>query len=225
MIFISCKVQKEKSKNLNHLNLIFENSLEIDSLSELSIIEMLKKISSDKMQINEYDSTEIKKIVPNLLLTKFKETPKTKINIEFKNDSIWRYTTEKDIIIGDIYRLSKNNGILNYHSKNDRNIIYRKFDLFANDDKYIIEKHKKITKKIMNYDCYYVKITKIENDIEENNLGNTIYEMYVTENIKLPIHSIINITKKFNDIFPLEIKISEENLDGFYEYYKILDIK
>jgi hypothetical protein len=225
LTFISCKAQKEINVSKNQINLIFEHSFIINSKAEKSLVELQNKIISEEVNLNENDSTKLKIIANESLIDLIKETPKTKIYIEFKNDSIWRYTTERDIIIGDIFSLSKNSGNLDYRPKFEKEKIYRTYDLFAENDKFIIEKNKKKTKKILNYDCYYVKLTRIENDRTEYSSGNTIYEMYVTERINLPVHSIINITQNFNKFFPMEIKVWEEKLEGAYEYYHILEIK
>lgn len=193
----SVRAQDSKKVDAKPINLIFENSIVMDSAGVKSFA----------------------------IWDAFKEQQKTKIHIEFKNDTIWRYTTQNDTIIGDIFSLSKNNGILNFHPKKEKNKVYSSFDLFSKSEKYIVEKDIKNKKNILNYDCYYVKLTKIENDTGEFSSGNTIYEMYVTEKINLPVHAVINLTKNFNDFFPLEIKISEENIKGIYELYRLLEIK
>jgi hypothetical protein len=223
--FISCKAQKDINVNKNNINLIFEHSFIIDSNAEKSLVEMQNEIKAEEINLNETDTTEFEIIDNKSIVDLIKETPKTKIYIEFKNDSIWRYTTERDIIIGDIFSLTKNNGNLDYRPKFEREKIYRTYDLFANNDKYIVEINKNKTKKILNYICYYVKLTRIENDNSEYSSGNTIYEMFVTKSIKLPVHSIINISKKFTEFFPLEIKVWQEKLIGAYEFYSASEIK
>jgi hypothetical protein len=67
-------------------------------------------------------------------------------------------------------------------------------------------------------------LTLIKKDTE-NNLGNTIYEMYVTDQINLPVHSVFNLTKLFPNTFPMEIRISEEKLSGMAEQYKLIKIE
>lgn len=201
LIFISCKAQKENSTNVNRMNLIFEHWFEVDSVRLKSFPKMEEKRYTEEGIANETDSTDIKKINVKSLADLIRETPKTKIYIEFKNDSIWRYTTERDVIIGDVFTLTKNNGNLDYRPKFEKTKIYRTLDLFAQGDKYIVQMDKSKKKKILNYNCYYVKITKIKNENVEFYSYNTIYEMFVTESVKLPVHSLINITKKFNEFF------------------------
>ena len=225
LTFISCKAQKDINVNKNNINLIFEHSFVIDINAEKLLLEMQNEIKSGDINLNETDTTEYEIMDNKSKVDLLKETPKTKIHIEFKNDSIWRYTTERDIIIGDIFSLSKNNGNLDYRPKFEREKIYRTFDLFANNDKYIVEINHNKTKKILNYNCYYVKLTRIENDNGEYSSCNTIYEMFVTKSINLPVHSIINISKNFPEFFPLEIKVWQEKLIGTYEFYSASEIK
>ena len=225
LTFLSCKAQKDNSIDVNHMNLIFDHWFEIDSASIKSFPEMEEKLYSEEGIMNENDSTDTEKIKVKSLADLIRETPKTKIYVEFKKDSIWRHTTERDIIIGDIFTLTKNNGNLDYRPKFEKNKIYRTFDLFAQSDKYLVEIDKSKRKKILNYDCYFVKLTKVKNENIEFNKRNTIYEMFVTENIKLPVHSVINITKNFNEFFPLEIKISNDRFNGAFEFYTALEIK
>ena len=56
-------------------------------------------------------------------------------------------------------------------------------------------------------------------------LGNTNYEMYVTDKLELPVHSVINLTQFVPDTFPMEIKITEEKLTGMSEVYTLIHIK
>ena len=225
LTFISCKAQKDNSTNANNMNLIFEHWFEIDSVGIKSFPGMEEKIYSEEGIAGETDSTGLEKIKVKSLADLIRETPKTKIYIEYKNDSIWRYTTQRDVIIGDIFTLTKNNGNLDYRPKFDKKKIYRTFDLFAEGDKYIVEIDKSKRKKILKYNCYYVKITKIENEDIEFYGQNTMYEMFVTESVKLPVHSLINVTKNFNEFFPLEVKISNDKLNGAFEFYTALEIK
>jgi hypothetical protein len=49
--------------------------------------------------------------------------------------------------------------------------------------------------------------------------------MYVTDQIELPIHSVINISKFVPNSFPMEILVSEENLSGLANLYELIEIK
>ncbi len=72
------------------------------------------------------------------------------------------------------------------------------------------------------FKCY--KLTLIKKDTKSD-LGNTIYEMYVTDRIKLPPHSVINLTKFIPNKFPMEIKVWNEKLSGIAELYKLIEIE
>jgi len=56
-------------------------------------------------------------------------------------------------------------------------------------------------------------------------IGDTIYEMYVTKEIGLPVHALLNFTKDFSEFFPLEVRIWEENLKGSQDVFEIKEIK
>lgn len=145
----------------------------------------------------------------------------TTLHVEIKNDSIWRYNTKNGEMIGDYVMIEKNSGILNYYNKT-KSVNYRKFDLFENGHEYEILENKKDRKEIRGYDCF--KVTLIKKDAESD-LGNTIYEMYVTDQMDLPVHSVINLTTLVPNTFPMEINISEENLPGLAEQYELIEIQ
>jgi hypothetical protein len=161
---------------------------------------------------------KLKEIQVNEFLT---QTPETQIYIEIQNNYIWRHTEQKNKMIGDYLMIEKNSGILNFYNKS-KSVNYKKYDLFAENYEYKIIKNRKDRKKIKGFDCY--KLTLIKKD-KESDLENTIYEMYVTEQIELPIHSVINLSKYFPNNFPMEIKIWEEKLSGIIEFYKLIEIE
>ena len=74
--------------------------------------------------------------------------------------------------------------------------------MFAINHQYEIIENRKDRREIKGFNCY--KLTLIKKDTE-NNLGNTIYDMYVTDQINLPVHSVFNLTKLFPNTFPMEI--------------------
>lgn len=157
----------------------------------------------------------------------FKPASETEIHIDVNQDTIWRYTKQHGEIIGHMFRIDREKGILFYHSKNDKSMMYRQFNLFDVGGDFLVEEFPTDRKKLMGYDCHKVVIRKkeqIEADIHSE-LGDTIYEMYVTKKIDLPAHTLINFTKNFSDFFPLEVKIWEEKLAGSHEVYEIKEIK
>ncbi len=151
----------------------------------------------------------------------FPQTPETELFIEVKNDSIWRHTKQDGKIIGDYFMIEKNLGILNYYDKS-KSVNYRKYDLFAKNDEYEIIEDRKDRKDISGFDCY--KLIMVKQDTKSD-LGNTIYEMYVTDEIDLPLHSVINLTKRVPNTFPMEISITEEKLPGQAERYELIRIE
>jgi hypothetical protein len=170
---------------------------------------------------NGKDSLMNKRLKEMKMTDVLTRTPETEIHIEIQNDSIWRFTKQKGKMIGDYFMIQKNSGILNYYDKS-KSVNYRKYDLFAKNHKYEIIENRKDRKEIKGFECY--KLTLIKKDTESD-LGNTIYEMYVTDRIELPIHSVINLTKLVPNTFPMEIKVSEEKLSGMAELYELIGIE
>lgn len=149
------------------------------------------------------------------------QTPETEIYIEVQKDSIWRYTKQNGTMIGDYLMIQKNSGILNYYDKS-KSVNYKKYDLFSQNHIYEKIENKKDRKEINGFDCFKLKLVKID---KESDWGNTIYEMYVTNQIDLPIHSVINLTKLVPNTFPMEIKVSKEILSGMTELYELIGIE
>ena len=149
------------------------------------------------------------------------QLPETEVYVEIKNDSIWRSTKQNGKMIGDYFMIKRSNGILYYYDKS-KSLNYGKYDLFAQNDEYIVMENKKDRKEIKGFDCF--KLTLIRKG-PESDLDDTIYEMYVTDLIDLPAHSVINLTKQISNAFPMEIKVSENNLPGIIELYELIEIK
>ncbi len=128
------------------------------------------------------------------------------IHIEYKNDSIWRYTKENGDLKGDYILVNKENEIIKYYDES-KSLCNKEENLFENSDKFQIIKNEEDRKTILGYNCFKLTIIKIK---EKSEFGNTILEMYVTDKIELPIHSVINLTKYIPNLFPLEIRIKPE---------------
>ncbi|MCH3880938.1 MULTISPECIES: hypothetical protein [Tenacibaculum] len=167
------------------------------------------------------DSLINKKLKEMEVINSLAQSPETEIYVEVENDSIWRSTKLDGKMIGDYFMIQKNSGILNYYDKS-KSVNYRKYDLFSQNYEYQITENKKDRKEINGFDCFKLKLVKID---KESDLGDTIYEMYVTEQIDLPIHSVINLTKLVPNTFPMEIKVSEEKLSGMAELYELIRIE
>lgn len=222
LILISCSTSKKLTEPSSQpTKFVFKKSM----VSSKSGITELKS-KTDSLINATYNPKRkdslMNKELKEMQMTEFLiQTPETEIYIEVKNDSIWRYTKQNGKLIGDYFLIQKNSGVLNYYDKS-KTVNYRKYDLFAKNHKYEIIENRKNKKEINGFDCY--KLTLITKD-EETDMGNTIYEMYVTDKIELPIHSVINLTKLVTNTFPMEIRISEEKLSGLAEQYELIKIE
>ena len=145
----------------------------------------------------------------------------TEIHVEVQNDSVWRYTKQKGEMIGNYLLILKNSGILHYFDKT-KSVNYRKYDLFRKNDEFEIFTDRKDRKEIQGYNCFKLRLVKFD---EESDFGNTIYEMYVTEEIDLPVHSVINMGEFIPNTFPMEIRVSEEKLTGMADLYELIEIE
>ena len=54
----------------------------------------------------------------------------TEIHINLHQDTIWRYTVEEGRIKGDLLRIDREQGILYYHAKIDKSVMYKEYHLF-----------------------------------------------------------------------------------------------
>lgn len=144
-----------------------------------------------------------------------------KLIVEVRNDSIWRQVVDSTTMIGDFQMVLKDRGVLYFYNK-DRTFNYNRHDLFADSAKYKVLENKNDRKTIMGFDCFKLRLI-MEHD--ESMPGSTIYEMYVTDKIKLPVHAVLNIGILIPDLFPLEIRIREENLNGLEEVYEIIGLR
>ncbi len=144
----------------------------------------------------------------------------TTIHIDVINDSIWRYVKEDDKQIGDYYRIDTS-GKMYYHAKINKKIIYREYDLFNSNDKYLITEKLNETKLISGYLCHKVLIERQEFDENGEKEFISNYEMYVTKDINLPVHALLNISENLKNYFPLEIRVTTFAFDIPQEFYKV----
>ena len=143
------------------------------------------------------------------------------LHVEYKKDTILRYRIKDNLIFGDHDLLLSTKGIKKKVGK-DRKTIYGGYNLFKNDSLYSIEKFNEDRKTIKGFNCYKIVITKKEKD-RFVALGNTIYECYVTDQIKLPFHAVHNIGLFLPNMFPLYIHSSSEKFKGMSETYELID--
>lgn len=222
LFLVGCSSTKKlKENNSKPTKFVFKKSM-VSSQSGISNLESKMDALIDvTYKPNGKESLTNKKLKEMQMTEFLTQTPEAEIYVEIQNDSIWRYTKQKGKMIGDYFMIKKNSGILNYYDKS-KSINYKKYDLFAHNDEYQIVKNPKDKKFIKSLECY--KLTIIKKD-KESALGNTIYEMYVTEQIELPIHSVVNLTKLIPNKFPMEIKIWKEKLSGMSELYELIEIE
>jgi hypothetical protein len=226
LLLVSCSASKAPTENrFQPSKFVFKKSV-ISSQSGISKLKSMTDSLIDAAYVAQgkdslMNKTRLETLLETQLTNLISQTPETEIYIEVHNDSIWRYTKQNGTMIGDYLMIQINSGILNYYDKS-KSVNYRKYDLFNESHEYEIVKNRTTRKKIKGYDCY--KLTLIEKDTESE-LGNTIYEMYVTDQIELPIHSVINISKFVPNSFPMEILVFEENLSGLADLYELIEIK
>ncbi|MDT0645437.1 hypothetical protein RM545_01940 [Zunongwangia sp. F260] len=220
--FVACSSTKNQTaKTAEPTKFVFEKS----SISSQSGIANLKSKQDSLIEAlanpNGEDSTMVKQLKEMPWTDLLTETPETKIYIEVQNDSIWRHREQNGEMIGDYLMIQKDSGILHYYDKS-KSVNYRNYDLFSIKDEYEVLENRNDRKEIKGFDCYKLSII-IKDTISD--FGNTIYEMYVTDQLALPIHSVINLTKLVPHTFPMEIKISEEKLPGLADKYELIAIE
>lgn len=231
LLLVSCSTTKKLTqRNSKPTRFVFTKQLVI---TKNGIQNFHKKVDSllPTKNLNsstpkaQYDSIsnspEFKKIMRENIKKSLLESPTEQVIIEIINDTIWRHTKRKEKMIGDYFMIQKKSGILNYYNKS-KSVNHKKYDLFSQKYEYEISENRKDRKEIKGYDCFKLTIIKFN---KESDLGNTTYEMYVTNKINLPIHTVINLTKLVPNTFPMEIKISEEKLSGMTEFYKLIKIE
>ncbi|NLP59484.1 hypothetical protein [Lutibacter sp. B1] len=222
LFLVGCSSTKKLTENNpKPTKFVFKKSM-VSSQIGISDLELKTDSLIDATYKPNGEDSLMNKKLKEMQMTDFLAlTPETEIYVEIQNDSIWRYTKQKGKMIGDYFMIQKNSGILSYYDKS-KSVNYREYDLFDKNHEYEIIENRKDRKEIKGFECY--KLTLIKKDTESD-LGNTIYKMYVTDRIELPIHSVINLTKLVPNTFPMEIKISEEKLSGMAELYELIGIE
>jgi len=229
LILFSCSTSKKSTIKLdkNISKLVFKTYETITKEGEKNLLvfaDSLNKIMAKKYGVEENQLNSLPSPIMDMLE---QSSPEKEMRFEIKNDTIWRLTLINDKIYGDIYRLDKNKPILYYHSKHDKSIMYRQVDLSNYFRKYEIKKYPKDQKNIKEFRCYKVVLEIEEKPDPEFNLsvGNRIFEMYVTEEIELPLYSFPNLNINGQSFFPLEIKTWEEKLPGLIGKTELISVE
>jgi hypothetical protein len=223
--FASDEIRKNRSNKISKL--VFRHYFEVLEEGEQNAEIFQDSLFVQLQKEIEIDSLSLEMLKQFSVTGMIKATPETEIHIELKQDTIWRYNTEYGKIISDFLRIDREKGILYYHAKFDKSKIFSQFNLFEVGGEYAIEEYPNDKKEVLGFNCYKVIIRKKE-QIEDDfpmRIGDTIYEMYVTREIDLPVHALLNFTKSFPEFFPLEVRTWEENLPGNQEVYEIREIK
>jgi len=188
-----------------------------------SMLEHLKK------EAGETEDTLVGQAMLAIFSTKFDEfaldTMQHSIKISFMPDTIWQYHIGNNNSVGDYFRIDPITG-KSWHFTNT-NFTKPNHDFIGYYKSGNVTIDKKDRKQIRGFDCYKVVYElETKTDDDENfkiNDGNTIYEMYVTEQIALPIHALFITHELLNTFFPLEIIKYQKNLKGIKESYSITE--
>ena len=152
------------------------------------------------------------------------ETPVTKLIIQIGKDSVWWHKTENGKMIGDYRVISKKNSGIIYYYDRSKKINYEKvdIDLTKIDTNLTITSHPDDRKSIHGFDCFKLILVRRDKD---NPLENTTYEMYVTDKIDLPAHSVAIGLQIQPGLFPLEVISRESYLPTVAEIYRLIEMK
>lgn len=222
LLLISCSATKKLAEPLSQpTRFVFKKSIVASAEVSSNLIFKRDSLIDVNYQPNGKDSLISIKLKEHPMGELLTQSLPIEIIVEVQNDSIWRHSEQNGNIIGDFILLQKNQGILNYYDKS-KSVNYMEFDLFEFNDSYEVIEDRSSKKIINGFNCY--KLTLIRKN-SQTDLGNTKYDMYVTNEIDLPIHSVINLTKLVQNTFPLEISVSEEKLPGLVEHYILSEVK
>lgn len=214
-IFKEGKIIFEKYTESNDDNKIaFESNLD-------SIIEKSFKDSTQNHSIGELSAFK------NFAIEDILNKDKSEVIIDVQQDTIWRYTKQNGKFVGYSEKLQKYDGVLRFYSTSNKSIeAIHYVNLFKDIIGYNIEIDKKQRKNILGYNCFKVIIVIKEEDLElEGFFGDTIWEMYVSDKINLPVHALQNFSKLLPNFFPLELSVYSSNMKDLKEIYKAVNIE
>ncbi|MEZ4909232.1 MAG: hypothetical protein R2774_00055 [Saprospiraceae bacterium] len=223
LTFLSCNVFQSNYDH-NKLNkLTFTVESKFDELPEMmnQIESYIEKIDSTgltdsfkiKFQTLLMEKAERESKYPNeIYIEAIKDDWQRQRYFENKYTNKLRYSPKKDSI-----------SIINYVTNEFE------FGLKLNRDNctYTIEVDNEKRKVIHGYNCYFVKLTEFSGDQEFiDMMGSTVYEMWVTTKINIPIYLVLkNDCKIEENFFPLETKMYQSKSKNNYHIYMIKEIK
>lgn len=89
-----------------------------------------------------------------------------------------------------------------------------------------IRKDTSMRKLIGGYNCYYVKVVEytIDEDLSDK-IGGQVYEMWVTDDIDIPVYTVLKNDCRFDGFFPLETKAYNAELPKNITHYTLKSIE
>jgi hypothetical protein len=218
---ITFKIENQISDNFKSEAITF-----IDSVMEKGFRMMLENeelkdaVVEGRKEYQNNRSEIIKEMTQGLLKEKgltWKEV------ISFKPDEVIREKFDDKNSKLQHFKIFEDGRVVKYDfwTKKGEYIYLNEDNIHVLPKEIVIEIDKNDHKKILNYDCYKVKVIEqnspdenAENGEEIDNVVNSlmsqsysIYEMYVTEDIKLFSHAILEMSNPLKGYFPLEIVV------------------
>lgn len=218
--------------------IIFETRFVNDSLSKQAIKNLgdtltskfIKEFAFEGAKDQENRKLAIETMMPMFMDSLFhKLDVSKKIILDINQDTIVRYKKINDEISGGFVLIIPKTGEIFHRSSDSSFLRPPDTKLETNYQRELkLTEDKSDTKTILGYNCY--KIMVIEKTEKENSplpmdLGDIIYEMYVSESISIPALSILYFPLNSLNVFPLEIVKWNRNLKDIKELTKAVLIE
>ncbi len=223
LTLVSCTVFRSNSEYTKLKELTFTVESKFDEIPE-----MANQIESYIENIDSIDLTDSFKI-------KFQTLLKEKAERESNYPNEIYIEAIKDGWQRQRYFENKYTNKLRYSPKKDSisviNYVTNEFEfgskLKRDSCNYTIEVDKEKRKVIYGYNCYFVKLEEFSGDKEFIDImGSTVYEMWATTEINIPIYLVLKNDCKIEEIFfPLDTKMYQSKSKNNYHLYKIMEIK
>ncbi|NQX81645.1 MAG: hypothetical protein HRT66_06595 [Flavobacteriaceae bacterium] len=221
------------SINAQSYNLRFTCAQESSSEGEASIKRFSKKLYQIILEKGGDSSRATFLTQDGMFLDMIRTSMSQNIQIQTSGDTIWRtehFMNTQGVMNG--WQLFKTNGLFgSVFALNNVSLEENELDDLFKDEIKPVRLEKDITdrKNILGYDCFKVilEIPEILDDTDDMpfpiKLGNSVYEMYVTNDIDLPMHALINVPV-FLNFFPLEVFEYTTELKGNFLVYNVISV-